>query len=49
MKQNEQSETDHKRFLFVKKQLLPIVGILIISLSLSGCEKLVETDVGAET
>ncbi len=49
MKQNEQSEADHKRFLFVKKRLLLIVGILIISLSLSGCENFVETDVGTET
>ncbi len=31
------------------KWLLPIVGILIISLSLSGCKNFVETDVGAET
>ncbi|MDE5992660.1 MAG: hypothetical protein K2G87_06380 [Oscillospiraceae bacterium] len=31
------------------KQSLALVGILIMSLSLSGCEKLVETDVSAET
>lgn len=31
------------------KGLLPIVGILIISLSLSGCKNLVETNVGTET
>ncbi len=31
------------------KGLLPIVGMLIISLSLSGCKKPVETNVGAET
>ena len=31
------------------KGLLPIVGMLIISLSLSGCKKTVEADVGAET
>lgn len=31
------------------KGLLPIVGMLIISLSLSGCKKPVEADVGAET
>ncbi len=31
------------------KRLLPIVGMLIISLSLSGCKNFVETDVGAET
>jgi len=31
------------------KGLLPIVGMLIISLSLSGCKKPVETDVDAET
>ncbi len=52
MKQNEQSEADHKRFLFVKKRLkraAALAGILIIALSLSGCENFVETDVGAET
>ncbi len=31
------------------KGILPIVGMLIISMSLSGCKKPVETDVGAET
>lgn len=31
------------------KHLLLLVGILTITLSLSGCEKLVETDVSAET
>ncbi len=52
MKQNEQSEAGHKRFLFVKKRLkraAALAGILIISLSLSGCKNFVETDVGAET
>ncbi len=52
MKQNEQSEADHKRFLFVKKRLkraAALAGILIIALSLSGCKNFVETDVGAET
>ncbi len=33
----------------LRKRLLPIVGMLIISLSLSGCKGLVETNVGAET
>ncbi len=52
MKQNEQSENGHKRFLFVKKRLkraAALAGILIIALSLSGCKNFVETDVGAET
>ncbi len=52
MKQNEQSENGHKRFLFVKKRLkraAALAGILIISLSLSGCKNFVETDVGAGT
>ncbi len=49
MKQSEQSKVNRKNFLFIKKRLLPIIGILIISLSLSGCEKLVKTDIGAET
>jgi len=33
----------------LRKRLLPTVGVLIISLSLSGCKGLIETDVGAET
>ncbi len=45
------SEIDPKRFLSKKrlKQALMLVGILLITLALSGCEKLVETDVSAET
>ena len=45
------SEIDPKRFLSKKrlKQTLMLVGILLITLAFSGCEKLVETDVSAET
>ncbi|MCI9410066.1 MAG: hypothetical protein HFJ89_09670 [Oscillospiraceae bacterium] len=45
------SEIDPKRFLSKKrlKQALMLVVILLISLSLSGCENFVETDVSAET
>lgn len=45
------SEIDPKRFLSKKrlKQALMLVGILLITLAFSGCEKLVETDVSAET
>ena len=45
------SEIDPKRFLSKKrlKQALILVGILLITLAFSGCEKLVETDVSAET
>lgn len=45
------SEIEPKRFLVKKrlKQALMLVGILIITLALSGCEKFVETDVSAET
>lgn len=52
MKQNEQSEAGHKHLWLAKKRLkraAALAGILIIALSLSGCEKFVETDVGAET
>ena len=41
-----------RKCFFVRKRLkqaLMLVGILIITLAFSGCEKLVETDVGAET
>ncbi len=45
------SEIDPKRFLSKKrlKQALMLVVILLISLSLSGCENFVETDASAET
>lgn len=44
------SETEPKRFLSKKqlKQVLMLVGILLMSLVLSGCENFVETDVSAE-
>ena len=41
-----------RKCFFVRKRLkqtLMLVGILIITLAFSGCEKLVETDVSAET
>lgn len=45
------SEIEPKRFLSKKRlrQALMLVGVLIITLALSGCEKFVETDVSAET
>ena len=51
-KKNEQSDDIPKRLWEIKnrlKQSLAFVSILIITLSLSGCEKLVENDVSAET
>ena len=51
-KKNEQSDDIPKRLWEIKKrlkQVFVLVGILIITLSLSGCEKLVENDVSAET
>ena len=52
MGQHEKIEDIPKRLRVMKKRLkqsLALVGILIVSLSLSGCEKFVETDVSAET
>lgn len=52
MGQYETIEDIPKRLRVMKKRLkqsLVLVGILIVSLSLSGCEKFVETDVSAET
>ncbi len=51
MEKNKQSISGHKRFQLVKRQYkrLLLIGMLIISLSLSGCKKTVETDAGAET
>ena len=51
-KKNEQNDDIPKRLCEIKNRLkksLALVGILIITLSLSGCEKFVETDVSAET
>ena len=52
MKHHEKFQTIPKHLRSMKnriKQSLALVGILIMSLSLSGCEKLVEADVSAET
>ncbi len=52
MKQNKQGEASQKHLGGVKKRLrwaAVLVGILIMSLSLSGCKNFVETDVSAET
>ncbi len=52
MKQNKQGEASQKHLGGVKKRLkwsAALVGILIVSLSLSGCKNFVETDVSAET
>lgn len=52
MKKNEKNKAIPKRLRVMKKRLkqsLALVGILIVSLSLSGCEKFVENDVSAET
>ena len=52
MKKNEKNKAIPKHLQLMKKRLkqsLALVGILIITLSLSGCEKFVETDVSAET
>ena len=52
MKKNEKNKAIPKHLQLMKKRLkqsLALVGILIIILSLSGCEKFVETDVSAET
>ncbi len=41
MEKNKQSISGHKRFQLVKRQYkrLLLIGMLIISLSLSGCKK----------
>lgn len=52
MKKNEKNKAISKRLWVVKnrlKQSLALGGILIVTLSLSGCEKFVETGVSAET
>ncbi|MBD5138053.1 MAG: hypothetical protein HDT24_01895, partial [Ruminococcus sp.] len=52
MKHHEKLQTIPKHLRSIKnriKQSLALVGILIMTLSLSGCEKLVEADVSAET
>lgn len=52
MKRHEKIKAVPERLQSMKKRIkqsLALVGILIMSLSLSGCEKLVETDVSAET
>ena len=52
MKQYERIKVIPKHLQLMKKRLkqsLALVGILIVTLSLSGCEKFVETDVSAET
>lgn len=51
MEQHEKNEGIPKRLRLMKKRLkqaLALVGILIITLALSGCEKFVETEVSAE-
>lgn len=52
MKHHEKIKAVPKRLQSMEKRIkqsLALVGILIMSLSLSGCEKLVEADVSAET
>ena len=52
MKQYKKNKAVPKRLRSMKKRIersLALVGILIMSLSLSGCEKLVEADVSTET
>lgn len=51
-KKVKQNESLSKQLRLMKKRLnqaLALVGILIMALSLSGCEKLAETNVSAET